>query len=71
MARKKVPILHPHLCKGCIEELQFSNPYIYKIKAVEVPLEQCDNYTKRGVFVNLKAANARFAAELAPFGIAL
>lgn len=72
MPKKKTPIIHPHLCRGCIDFMKTDiNPYIYPIKIVEVPLEECDNYTVRGKFVNEPKAKERFTKELAAFGIAL
>lgn len=73
MGRKRKGIIHPHLCKACIEMLKEDNPYLYHIEPVEVPLKQCDNYTvstPTGTdFPNLDAANKRFDDELAAQGI--
>lgn len=66
---KKEIVIHPHLCKGCIEMLEEDNPYIYPVEPVEVPLEECDNYTKDGEFVNLPAAEKRFKEELEAQGV--
>ena len=56
---KKIKI---NLCKNCAKQLKEYNPYIDKngdtipIEDIEiniVPIEQCDNYTVNGIFVNL------------------
>ena len=54
-------MLKVHLCKDCIEMLKEESPYVVPIEIEEVPLEQCDNYTVDGKFVNLSERDELFS----------